>query len=262
METKKSEQGSPETRTRKWRLALGALTVVATAALIGARQIEARVRRAGEGRVYSVANAPAKPVAIVLGARVTAAGDPYPILEHRLQCALDLYRSGRVRDVLVSGDHGRAHYDEVNAMRRWLVERGVPAAHVYMDHAGFRTLDTMARARDVFAVRQAAVCTQAFHLGRSLWLADRMGVEAVGVIADRGAYPGRRLNAAREWIARVRAAIDTELLGASPRFGGPRIPIGESDPRETYDAHTRAADARPPQSSRTRVAGSVENTPS
>jgi vancomycin permeability regulator SanA len=89
-----------------------------------------------------------------------------------------------------------------------------------------------------------------------------MGVRAVGVISDRRRYPGRRLNAMREWIARVRAGIDTGVLGSRPRFGGSPIPIGERDAGQTHDRHTREADARAPRSQRTPSRTLLENTPS
>lgn len=213
---------------------------LAACAGVGASIAERAVRRNSVGRVFSVSDAPARRVVIVLGARVSADGAPYAVLEDRLRCALDLVRSGRAQYVLVSGDHGRREYDEVNAMRRFLVERGVPSERVYMDHAGFRTLDTMARAREQFAVSDAAICTTRFHLARSLWLASAFGIDAVGVISDRRVYPARRFDATREWFARVKAVLDTEVTGARPRFGGERIPIGERRSDSTHDRHTDA----------------------
>lgn len=210
-----------------------AAAVVASVLFTGAMVADARVKASG-AETFSVANAPSRPVVIVLGARVYANGNPSAALEDRLHCALDLVRSGRARDVIVSGDHGRRDYDEVNAMRAWLVARGVASERVYLDHAGFRTLDTMVRAREVFAVRSALVCTQRFHLARSLWLARAQGIDAAGVVADRRIYPARRFDATREFLARVKAVLDTEVLGTAPRFLGPRVPVG-SDAAQTHD---------------------------
>ncbi|MBL8679553.1 MAG: YdcF family protein [Myxococcales bacterium] len=217
-------------RAKKALIGAGAF---GAALLAGAMYADARVQSSGTP-TYSVANAPSRPVVIVLGARVYANGTPSAALEDRLHCALDLVRSGRARDVIVSGDHGRPDYDEVNAMRAWLVARGVASHHVYMDHAGFRTLDTMARAREVFAVRSALVCTQRFHLARSLWLARAQGIDAAGVVADRRVYPARRFDATREFLARVKAVLDTDVFGTAPRFLGPRVPVG-SDATQTHD---------------------------
>ena len=124
-------------------------------------------------------------VAIVPGARVFEDGTPSHALADRLHAALELYRAGRVQKILVSGDHGSGIYDEVNAMHAWLLDRGVSPEAIYLDHAGFRTLDTMFRASEVFKVRRAVICTQRFHLPRSVFLARAAGIDAVGLEADR-----------------------------------------------------------------------------
>jgi vancomycin permeability regulator SanA len=105
-------------------------------------------------------------VAIVLGAQVHEDGRPSRFLEARLALAERLYESGRVRALLVTGDHGRWAYDEPGTMRRWLVEHGVPERRVVVDHAGFDTYDSCLRARRIFGVRRAVVVTQTFHVLR------------------------------------------------------------------------------------------------
>lgn len=176
-----------------------------------------------------VVDTPPRYVAIVLGAKVW--GDtPSPVLEDRLITAEELYRAGKVKRILVSGDHGTATYDEVNAMRGWLVKRGVPEAVVFMDHAGFRTNDTMQRAKRVFKIDDAVVVTQRFHLSRAIFLARWAGIDAVGVVADRRRYQGERWNTFREAIARTSAFLEAKVLGTEPRFLGDEIPItGESN---------------------------------
>lgn len=181
---------------------------------------------AARGAMVRCANdAPKRPIAIVLGARAYADGSVSSILEDRLAAALDLYNHGRVRRILASGDHGTRGYDEVEAMRRWLEDRGVPPKDLYLDHAGFRTLDTMQRAAKVFGVQSAIVCTQRFHLPRALFLARRAGIDAVGLVADRRVYKGRRWNTVRESVASAAAVVDTYILHTKPRFLGPGIPI-------------------------------------
>ena len=128
-------------------------------------------------------------------------------------------------------------YDEPNAMRRWLVDRGVPDEHVFMDHAGLRTLDTMERAAKVFLVRSAIVCTQQFHLHRAVFLAQRAGIDAVGVRADRRRYLNRRRDALREFVAKSVAFLDSYVWRRQPRHGGEPIPI-TGDGRATHDAWT------------------------
>jgi SanA protein len=180
---------------------------------------------------------PERFVAIVPGARVSPGGQPSQSLEDRLQAALELYRSGRVKKLLVSGDHHAPEYDEVNAMQRWLRERGVPDADVFLDHAGIRTLDTMVRASRVFQVRDAIVCTQRYHLPRAVFLAREAGIDAIGVAADRHEYVKARLDAAREFAARIRAFLDVYLLGTQPRHLGAPIPI-DGDATRTHDRWT------------------------
>ena len=156
------------------------------------------------------------------------------MLADRLDTAIDLYRAGKVRKVLLSGDHGSVSYDEVNAMGRYVISRGVPATDVFMDHAGFSTYDTMYRARAVFKVTDALVVTQRFHLGRAVYTADRLGVDAIGVPADRRSYLRTRWNTVREWAARTKAVVQVELLHSKPRFLGEALPI-TSDGRITQD---------------------------
>ena len=215
-------------------LALAILPGIVAVALLGVSHVVVGRERA---RLYrTIAEVPARSVAIVPGAQVWPGGEPSTILRDRLQAALELYRAGKVRRILVSGDHAHPGYDEVNTMRRWLVDRGVPDAVVFMDHAGLRTNDTMQRAARVFGVRDAIVCTQDFHLARALYLARHAGIDAVGVVADRQAYTHARADAWRERFATALAFVDV-ALGRGPRFLGPPVPIS-GDARATHDAWT------------------------
>lgn len=197
------------------------------------------VQQSTGARIFrGVSQVPAAPVAIVLGAAVYADGTPSAVLRDRLQAALDLYRAGKVKRLLLSGDHGTRGYDEVHAMRGWLMERGVPSARLFMDHAGLRTLDSMQRAVRVFEVERAVVCTQAFHLPRALYLAQQAGMDAVGLVADRRTYATAAHNDRRELLAVTRALLDVHVLGTQPRHLGGRISI-RGDARSTHDQHTR-----------------------
>jgi SanA protein len=162
--------------------------------------------------------------ALVLGARVFTGGRVSQVLEDRLATALALYRSGGVKRILVSGDHGTAAYDEVNAMRAWLEARGVPPRDIFLDHAGFDTYSSMRRARDVFLARRVIVVTQRFHLPRALYVARALGLEADGAPADRRRYRGAVYLEAREIGARVRAFVDV-TINRAPHHGGAPIPI-------------------------------------
>lgn len=179
----------------------------------------------GRHRVAGPSDAPNADVAIVLGAKVWPSGTPSNMLQDRLLTGIELYRQGKVGKLLLSGDHGRVSYDEVNAMRAFVLDRGVPPEDVFTDHAGFSTYDTMYRARDVFQVRDALVVTQGFHLDRAVYTARALGLEATGVPADLHVYQNADRFAARDWLARCKALLQLHVLHAQPRFLGPPIPI-------------------------------------
>jgi SanA protein len=170
---------------------------------------------------YLFDDVPVRDVAIVPGAKVWKQ-IPSHVLEDRLLCAEALYRAGKVRRILVTGDHGTKGYDETTTMERFLLARGIPAEDVVKDHAGFRTLDSMHRARQVFGIDDAIVCTQAFHLPRALFLARSFGIDAVGVEADRRTYRGAAWNAARETVARTVAVLERGVLRRGARVLGPK----------------------------------------
>jgi vancomycin permeability regulator SanA len=156
--------------------ALLALGVAAVAAP------NAWVARATSGRAFaSAASAPSRSVAIVPGARVHG-GKPFVHLEARLQVALSLYQTGRVKAILVSGNQ-TAESPEVAAMTTWLLEHGVAAKDILADDRGARTRDTMDRAAGVYDVHDAIICTQDVNTARSLYLADQAGIDAVAVAA-------------------------------------------------------------------------------
>lgn len=179
------------------RVVLGALVaaVLGTALVVGC---VVWVDRGARGHIYGVADVPPAPVALVLGAQVLDSGVPSMFLQRRLELARQLYAAGKVRAILVSGDHGRPDYDEPDAMRAWLVDRGVPARKVVADYAGFDTYDSCARARRIFGVTRAIVITQNYHLPRAVSLCRHLGVVADGV--GDGA-------AGHSWIAWWRASV-------------------------------------------------------
>lgn len=182
----------------------------------------------------NVDEAPPAQAAIVLGARVYPNGHPSPVLADRLLTGVALYRAGKVRKLLLSGDHGQLEYDEVNAMRDYVRSLGVPARDIFMDHAGFSTYETMFRARDVFGLRDAVVVTQGFHLPRAVFIARRLGLDAAGVTADRRRYVGEEYLRYRDALARAKDVIQLYVLKSRPTFLGPAIPI-TGDGRATED---------------------------
>lgn len=218
--------GIPATRRRVLlRFARRALILpgIVLALVLGANALVLLTGRGAEPR--SPALVPRAEAALVLGAQVRPDGSPSGMLADRVRAALELYRAGRVDKLLLSGDHGRADYDEVGTMRRLLLGAGVPAQDVFTDHAGFDTWDSAQRARRVFGVSSVTVVTQRFHMARALFAARRAGLTASGFEADRHDYGGvmRRLQA-REALARVKVVGDA-IAGAEPRFLGPQVPI-------------------------------------
>lgn len=138
---------------------------------------------------------------IVLGAGVRN-GSPSPMLQDRINCGVALYMDGIAPKIIMSGDHGRKDYDEVNVMKAEAIEAGVPSEDVFMDHAGFSTYDSIYRAKEIFGAKKALIVTQKYHLFRALYIARELGVEAYGVSADVRGYRGAVYREVREVLAR------------------------------------------------------------
>ncbi|MGA4544518.1 SanA/YdcF family protein [Uniformispora flossi] len=177
------------------------------------------------GRLRSVSDVPSTPVALVLGAGVKD-GEPSRLLARRLDVALDLYRAGKVKVLLVSGDNGRDSYNEPDVMRRYLVARGVPEKQVVADYAGFSTWDSCVRAKKVFGVDRAIVVTQTFHLRRALALCDAAGVTAYGVGDDslHGELIGVTLYGGFREVFAAYKALGEAVLKPEPQALGPHEP--------------------------------------
>jgi SanA protein len=176
---------------------------------------------------------PRAQVAIVPGALVKPDGEMSTMLADRVRRAVELWRTGKVERILVSGDHHTWGYDEPGTMRKELVGEGVSPRDVFEDHAGFDTWATMVRARSIFGVDSAVVITQGFHMPRALFLADAAGIDATGLTSDLHPY-GRqgKKSAVREVLSRVKAAADVTF--DTPAMAGPRIPVESADGRESW----------------------------
>lgn len=172
----------------------------------------------------AITDAPQKADCImVLGAGVN--GDtPSPMLKDRLDTAIELYESGAADKLLMTGDHGREAYDEVNVMKKYAEDKGVPAEDIFMDHAGFSTYESIYRARDVFEVKSAIIVTQKYHLFRALYIADRLKLSAQGVSADPQKYAGALYREAREVLARDKDFVKC-IFKPKPTYLGEVIPI-------------------------------------
>lgn len=208
--------------------------IVALLGAVGVLSVNFFVLALSKDNIVSTENAPSSQAAIVLGAYVTSDGTLCDMLKDRVSTGVDLYKAGKVKKLLMSGDHGRASYDEVNNMRKYAQELGVPQEDIFMDHAGFSTYETMYRARDVFGVKSAVVVTQKFHLPRAIFLGKSMGISVVGIAADKQIYAGAGVYEVREMLARCKGFLQAKITHSKPTFLGPQMPI-EGDGRATYD---------------------------
>ena len=163
---------------------------------------------------------------LVLGAGIWAPDQPSPMLADRLSRAMELWRAGAGRKLLMSGDHGTDGYDEVYAMKKYALESGMNTDAVFCDHAGFSTYDSLYRAKEIFGCKKLIVVTQRFHLARAVYIGRRLGMEVYGVECDNGyVYGTAKTNALRESLARVKAVLDCELLKPQSKYLGEAIPI-------------------------------------
>ena len=183
------------------------------------RWVESRYERA----ILPPEEAPIERVAIVFGARIYASGRLSAMLGDRVDTAIDLYKAGKVEKLLMSGDNQYANYDEPGAMMAYAIARGVPAEDIQPDYGGRRTYDTCYRAKAIFQVESAILVTQRFHLPRALFLCDQLGIEVVGVAADRRAYDPRSVSYSetREIPALIAALIDVIRRAPPPVLGEP-----------------------------------------
>ena len=161
---------------------------------------------------------------LVLGASVTSDGVPSPILQDRLDTAIDLYKKGVAPKLLLSGDNGQMVYNEVKAMQNYALEAGVDENDIYLDHAGFSTYESIYRAKYIFKVDSMIVVTQTYHLYRSLYGCRRMGITAMGAAADQYTYAGQEKREVREVLARDKDFVKW-IFKPQPTFLGDAVPI-------------------------------------
>lgn len=178
---------------------------------------------------FTVQDVPTRDVAIVFGAGITTDGRPLPALADRVLTAVELYHAGKVKKLLLSGDNRFINYNEPQAMREYALAHGVPDDDLVLDYAGRRTYDTCYRAGYIFGVRKAILVTQQFHLPRALYICDNLGIDVVGVVADRQPYLSIRYWQLREVAATANAWLDLNLLHPTPVLGE-KLPISFNAP--------------------------------
>jgi vancomycin permeability regulator SanA len=182
--------------------AIGFAFITAASLYVGAAYSE---------RMVAMESAPEAPVVVVFGAGLGATGVPSRLLADRLDTAIALYRAGKAKKLLLSGDNSDRYHDEVGAMRRYVEGKGIPPADLLFDAAGLSTYQSCFRAREVFGLNRALLVTQRFHLGRALFLANSFGIDGHGVPAGDGRAVGLRLRA-REFFSRALALGMTWFL--------------------------------------------------
>ena len=170
---------------------------------------------------------------LILGCGVLPNGEPTAMLNDRLLKGLELYEAEAAPKIIVSGDHGSVEYDEVNAMKSFLTDKGVPSEDIFMDHAGFSTYESIYRARDIFEADEIIIVTQEYHLYRALYLAQSLDLQAVGVSADLRPYRGQAYRELREIAARDKDFFYA-LIQPEPTFLGESIPVS-GDGNQTND---------------------------
>ena len=182
-------------------------------------------------KVYSIEDAPPGPVAIVFGAGLWRDGTPTGVLRDRIATAADLYFSGKVQIILMSGDNRFLDYNEPGAMREYALSLGIPDTAIVLDYAGRRTYDTCYRAKVIFGVSQATLVTQGFHLPRALYTCNAIGLKAIGVASDQQYYrlSSRLYWNLRELPATLTALLDVHLLNPQPVLGDPEPIFPQSD---------------------------------
>lgn len=161
---------------------------------------------------------------LVLGAGIRADGSPTPMLKDRLDTAIEVYKSGAAPKLLMSGDHSREDYDEVQTMKDYAIDKGVPSEDIFMDHAGFSTYESLYRARDIFQAQNIVIVTQKYHLYRALYTAEALSLQALGVPADTKTYGGQTYRDLREILARNKDFL-TSIYKPKPTYLGDTIPV-------------------------------------
>lgn len=160
---------------------------------------------------------------VILGAGIW--GDkPSPMLEDRLLEGINLYKTGVVDKILVTGDHGTNGYDEVSVMKKYIMEHGIPSEDIFMDHAGFSTYESIYRAKAIFDVDNAIIVTQEYHLYRALYIANELGINVLGAPSDPRQYAGQAYRELREILARNKDFVQC-IFKCKPTYLGEMIPV-------------------------------------
>ncbi|MEX0288770.1 MAG: vancomycin high temperature exclusion protein [Flavobacteriaceae bacterium] len=208
---------------KKYRYALGIIVAVPFLMLLICNLV---IEYSADGKTYSdISSIPKNKVGLVLGtSKKIASGAANPYYSYRINATIALYEAGKVDFVLVSGDNGSKYYNEPNTFKKDLVKGGIPEDKIFLDYAGFRTLDSMVRAKEIFGLDSVTVISQKFHNERAIYLAKKKGLHAIGFNArDITGQQGQKVHL-REYFARVKVFLDL-MLNTQPRFFGEKVEI-------------------------------------
>lgn len=161
---------------------------------------------------------------LVLGCGIHDDGSPSDMLHDRLRRSVELYEAGAAPKLLMSGDHSRKGYDEVDAMKSFAIEAGIPSEDVFMDHAGFSTYESMVRAKEIFQTKKIIIVTQEYHLYRAIYIAEQLGMEAYGVSSNYRRYRNQSDMNTREVLARVKDVLSC-IFWPEPTYLGETISV-------------------------------------
>ena len=204
------------------RSVIRVILIVILVVLIGMLLVPLMMRAIVTKNIFETPeDVPQTRAALVLGASVVR-GKPSPVLEERAHTAVALYMMGKVSKILVTGDNGALTHDEVTPVRKYLTDAGVKSEDIFLDHAGFDTYSSMYRARDVFRADSLTIVTQDFHIPRAVFVARELGIQAYGVVPERG--QGDVYDYIREIPASMKALFDLATKRA-PKYLGDTIPL-------------------------------------
>jgi len=209
-------------RIVKWLFLIFIVTLIAVVF------IDSSISQQAQSRIYNdIKKVPVKKAALVLGtAKYMVGGGKNYFYVYRIRAAAALFKAGKVKVIVVSGDSSTKYYDETRKMKKDLIKAGVPSKYIILDLLGMRTLDSVVRAEAIFDLKDYIIVSQKFHLERAVYLAKAKGQEVIGFVAKDipGSTAAYRMKA-REYLARTKAFLDVYILHTKPKFDGKKVKV-------------------------------------
>lgn len=181
-------------------------------------------RYANQFTFSKVVNTPQAPAAIIFGAGYKHNGEPSKYLKDRLDIGIELFKAGRVKVLLLSGDNGSQNHDELGIMKKYCASQGIDTTKIFIDYAGFDTYSTLYRAKHIFQIDNAILISQNYHLDRAVFTGRMLGITSYGLSANKGSYTSYRKNTVREYAAIINALLEL-AVHRKPKFLGKVVSI-------------------------------------